>query len=55
MHQEPRINVRIPLELKKEYIKYCEHIGTTYSDDLRRYITKCINDMKRAAKKEDTQ
>jgi antitoxin component of RelBE/YafQ-DinJ toxin-antitoxin module len=50
MPQEPRINVRIDPALKEEYIKYCEHIGTTYSDDLRRYITKCVNNMKKAAK-----
>lgn len=51
MAEEHRINFRVDKQLKEDYLKYCEHIGTTYSDDLRRYMTKCINEYKDKAAK----
>ncbi len=41
--KEPRINFRVDEKLKEDYLKYCEQVGTTFSDDLRRYMKKCAN------------
>jgi antitoxin component of RelBE/YafQ-DinJ toxin-antitoxin module len=50
MAQEPRMNLRVTEDLKQKYIEYCESLGTTYADDLRRYMTKCVKDMQKTAK-----
>lgn len=44
--EEIRINFRVDAEIKEKYLEYCKNIGTSYSDDLRRYITKCVNESK---------
>jgi antitoxin component of RelBE/YafQ-DinJ toxin-antitoxin module len=48
MPEETRINIRISPELKAKFLAWCELQGTTPSDDLRRYMTKCVNEAKPA-------
>ena len=39
-----RLNIRISQELLEKYHAYCESVGTTCSDDLRRYITAKVKE-----------
>ena len=34
------LQIRIDKELKDRFTKYCKELGTTPSDELRRYMTK---------------
>lgn len=42
--KEIRVNFRVDEDLKENYLQYCKQIGTSFSDDLRRYMTKCVNE-----------
>lgn len=37
-----QIQIRIPEEVKKEFEKYCNDMGTKMSDEIKRYIHSCI-------------
>lgn len=37
------IQIRVNQELKDGFTKYCETLGTTMSDELKRYMTICRN------------
>jgi len=40
------LQIRIDKELKDRFTKYCKELGTTPSDELRRYMTKKANELK---------
>ena len=40
--KDVRINVKIEKDIREQFDKYCKAQGTTMSDELRRYIFKCI-------------
>ena len=40
------LQIRIDKELKDRFTKYCKELGTTPSDELRRYMTKKANEVK---------
>ena len=42
-NKDKRINIKIESNVHAKFDQYCKERGTTMSDELRRYIFKCIN------------
>ncbi len=40
--KDVRINIKIEKDIREKFDKYCKAQGTTMSDELRRYIFKCL-------------
>ena len=40
------LQIRIDKELKDRFTEYCRQLGTTPSDELRRYMTRKANELK---------
>lgn len=37
------IQIRVDEEKRDKFKNYCDKLGTTMSDELKRYITRCCN------------
>lgn len=40
--KDVRINIKIEKDVRNKFDAYCKRQGTTMSDEIRRYIFKCI-------------